>query len=377
MVQLPASPLHAVKTISKLLSVSEKGLWRIYFLVRRNRGYTQFEIPKRSGGARRIHKPIDDLFYVQGQIKSLILDNAPEPPDCVTAFRRGLSIRDHALVHCDKMVLVKLDLKDFFPSVSFTRVWGIFEDLGLSPRDARLLAYLATIESDLASPSPITQLKLQNNKFTSIAKSAIRKLYAGVEEMYKYSKSDDYDTFSDIADSAFLQKRYAKELEARAKPRVLKRRGLPQGAPTSPQLANLAARRLDARLLGLAASMGFQYTRYADDLTFSTTDHRGKVNVLKWSVEQIVNDCGFTLNAEKTTVMRAPATRLTTGLIVNGSEPRVRRSTIRLVRAMLHQQSIGKLPDDEIAKLNGYMSFIQMVNPEQARKLLNEPDSSV
>jgi len=90
------------------------------------------------------------------------------------------------------MVLVKLDLKDFFPSVSFTRVWGIFKDLGLSPRDARILAFLTTIESDSASPSPIAQLKLQNNKFISIAKSAISELFAGIEEMNRLSRCDYY-----------------------------------------------------------------------------------------------------------------------------------------------------------------------------------------
>jgi len=56
---------------------------------------------------------------------------------------------------------------------------------------------------------------------------------------------------------------------------------------------------------------------------------------------------------------------------------REKPEAIRQVRAMLHQQRLARLPDDEVAKLNGYMSFIRMVNPEQARKLLNEPDPSV
>jgi len=362
-----------MEILSERLGVSKGLLWHAYSLARRGNGYTTFEIPKRSGGSRKIHKPVESLLWVQRLIKLHILDDAPAPADCVTAFRKGRSIADNARVHCDKSVLVKFDLKDFFPSISFTRVTGIFKSLGFNEREAKGLAYLTTIQLDSIEESPSVLLHYERLRAQEISEAYVEHLRH--EARQKRSALEHGIDFGDLGWEANELFDDAKRIENDCRQKQLKRRGLPQGAPTSPQLANLAGMRLDARLSGLAKLLGFQYTRYADDLTFSSNDPRAKTNALARLVAKIVKESGFEMNPTKTCFMRAPATRQTTGLVVNDTVPRVRRRTIRKVRAMLHQKKMGKLEGNQTYKLAGFLSFIRMINPEQADRL--EEDRSV
>jgi hypothetical protein len=111
---------------------------------------------------------------------------------------------------------------------------------------------------------------------------------------------------------------------------------LPQGAPTSPPLANLAAFHLDVRLAALAESWGARYTRYADDLAFSAgrSWRVGTSRVLDL-VGQIVREEGFRLNDRKTAVLPRAGRQLLGGLVVNET-PRVSRAEVDLLRAILH-----------------------------------------
>jgi hypothetical protein len=302
--------------LSKILEIEPFILARLCGLKRRHDWrdpkplYKTFPLPKKGGGVRFIHAPCRALAFVQQRIKARLLDPAPVHDECVSAFRAGLSIVDHAKPHCGKAVVIKMDLKDFFPSVTFHKVESVFRGLKIDGALSTQLALLTTT----------------------------------------WLKAD--------AESSETEESLPSEGE----------RALPQGAPTSPQLANMAARRLDLRLLGLSKRLGFKYSRYADDLTFSSDDTKAKVNVLLRLVEQIVTDCKFQLNPNKTRVMRAPATQRVTGLIVGGEVPRVPRATMRRVRAMLHQQKIGRLgPEEE--RLAGYCAFVKMVNPGQLEKL--------
>src|SRR5206468_5621678 len=113
-------------------------------------------------------------------------------------------------------------------------------------------------------------------------------------------------------------------------------RGLPQGACTSPALSNLLARRLDSRLSGLAKKLGFTYTRYADDLTFSgSAEAAAKTGYLLARVRHIVADEKLTVNEYKTRVHRPNARQSVTGIVVNQS-PTVPRRLRRRLRAILH-----------------------------------------
>lgn len=296
-----------------------------------NQKYHNFSIPKRKGGSRTIHKPASDLMLLQKRIKQKILDELPSPQSCVTAFTKGKSILNNAESHTEKSVVVKFDLKDFFPSISFAKVFKIFTSLGFNHAEASDLSFITT--------TPTVALPY--------------------EDFPKGKLVHALKNFDSLPQEKFKN---------------FRRRGLPQGAPTSPQLANLAALRMDQRMTGLAKSLGFSYTRYADDLTFSSESSNAKVNILIKAVSDIVGESGFILNHKKTGIMRAPGLRRVTGLIVDGNKPKVRRSMMRKIRALIHQ--FDKLPNFKgINQLQGYLSFVQMINTEQFDKLTSSsPD---
>lgn len=331
--------------------------------------YSKFEIPKRGGGLRIIHKPEGDLLIVQRLINRRLLDLVPEQPDCVMAFRRGCSITDNAQRHSAKAVVVKFDLKDFFSSISFTRVNGIFQSIGFNEHESRTLAFITTtpcieISRKQTAPVEIRALKKQIRQLQQLGEDAARSLSYHNHILHRINEDgiDASDYFGEDKDLA----RNLKIASSASQSNM--RRGLPQGAPTSPQLANLAAKALDARLVGLGRTLGFVYTRYADDLTFSSENPKAKVDALKAIVAQVVADCGFWLNESKTSVMRAPSTQRVTGLIANGKTPRVPRATIRRIRAMMHHCHSDKT-FDKVEQLKGYLAFVRMVSREQAEKL--------
>jgi retron-type reverse transcriptase len=157
------------------------------------------------------------------------------------------------------------------------------------------------------------------------------------------------------------------ELDRENLVRLVTRNGrLPQGAPTSPHLANLVSRRLDLRLKRLAHATGWTYSRYADDLAFSG---EGEPRKLIPIVEQIVADEGFQPARQKTRVMSRHQRQVVTGLVVNDklALPRPKR---RLLRAMLHRlRSLNRntvsLP--EIQVIHGHLALAALVDPEGYR----------
>lgn len=151
-------------------------------------------------------------------------------------------------------------------------------------------------------------------------------------------------------------------------------RHLPQGAPTSPAITNIICHRLDKRLTGLASILGFTYTRYADDLTFSA-DAAGKKNInkLKGLVHTIIEDEGFTVHPDKTKVMRKSSRQEVTGVIVN-EKPGVNREDLKRFRALLFQiekdgiqgKKWGNSPDI-LASIQGYANFVAMVDARKGQ----------
>ncbi|WP_331314376.1 reverse transcriptase domain-containing protein [Methylobacterium mesophilicum] len=238
--------------------------------------YRRFTIPKKAGGLRRISAPMPRLKRAQYWILDALLAHVPVHP-AAHGFVPGRSIVTNAAAHVGRDVVVNLDLKDFFPSLDYRRIKGKFRGLGYAEPVATVLALLCT--------------------------------------------EPDVDAVE--IDGARL---YA----ARGP------RRLPQGAPTSPALTNLVCTRLDARLAGLAGSLGFTYTRYADDLTFSASgEAAGKVGALLKYVHAIVAGEGFTVHPDKTRVMRRGRHQEVTGLTVN-ERVGVPRETLRRFRALLH-----------------------------------------
>lgn len=151
---------------------------------------------------------------------------------------------------------------------------------------------------------------------------------------------------------------------------------LPQGAPTSPALANLAAFGLDRRLAGLAAALGLTYTRYADDLTFSGASGLVRAATgLRTKVTLIAAEEGFTVNERKSTFVVRAGRQTVCGLVVN-ERPNVTRDEYDTLRAILHnaardgpesQNRAGVA--DFSAHLLGRIAWIASVNPARGAKL--------
>lgn len=278
--------------------------------------YNRFTIPKRSGGARPIAAPKKSLRVAQRWVFENIVEKLVPNMAVTMAFRPGVSIVDNARLHAGRAVVMRIDIRNFFPSVTFPRVRGLFESIGYSPGVATLLGLLCT-----EAPRAV---------------------------------ADHHGT------------RYAVATGPRA---------LPQGACTSPGLANFSCRRLDARIRGYARKLGFRYTRYADDLVFSHRDTNAPVDGMRRAVYRILRAEGFEPNEDKTCVMRSHQLQVVTGIAVN-TTPRVSRDAVRRFRAIAHQcrtrgleAVTAELGRDAYAYLNGYLSFVRMVNPAQADRL--------
>lgn len=147
---------------------------------------------------------------------------------------------------------------------------------------------------------------------------------------------------------------------------------LPQGAPTSPKLANLVCWQLDRRLLGFVGRRGITYTRYADDLTFSAYSYTKLVHALT-VIRQIVNSEGLRLNESKTRISGPSRRHRVTGLIVNEKSYGVGRETYRVLRSKLHRLSRtpSSAPDGggDVSHARGWLAFVKDVDPVREHRL--------
>jgi RNA-directed DNA polymerase len=273
--------------------------------------YVRYIAPKRGGGERVILAPKRELKALQRKVLDGMLARVPTART-THGFVRGRSVVTNAQPHVGKQIVLKLDLKDFFPSITFPRVRGLFIALGYSFAVASALALLCT----------------------------------------------EYDREEFLRDGT----RYFISIGPRH---------LVQGAPTSPALANLVAWRLDRRLGGLAARHGFAFTRYADDLTFSG-DNADAVHKVRTVAQRIIGDERFAVNAAKTRLARRSARQVVTGLVVNDgiATPRELR---RRLRATLHNAEKAGLEAqnrDGRANFPGYLqgliAFVNAANPRHA-----------
>src|SRR6185437_1264400 len=147
---------------------------------------------------------------------------------------------------------------------------------------------------------------------------------------------------------------------------------LPQGAPTSPALANLAAFRLDRRLSGLAARNGLRYSRYADDLTFSGGRLRRGWAGLEALVGEIARSEGFALNPAKSTLRTAAARQQVCGIVVNAA-PNAPRAEYDRLKAILHNAArhgpASQGLSGRTAELQGRIAWVASLNPARGDKL--------
>ncbi|HEY9851343.1 MAG TPA: reverse transcriptase domain-containing protein [Leptolyngbyaceae cyanobacterium] len=234
--------------------------------------YLTFELNKKSGGTRIVSAPASALKLIQKKLNQ-VLQSAYQPKPSVHGFIYSKNIATNAKAHIRKRYVLNLDIKDFFPSINFGRVRGMFIALpyGFSPDVATVLA----------------QICCHNNQ-------------------------------------------------------------LPQGAPSSPIVSNMICAKLDSELQQLAKKLRCTYTRYADDITFSTTmpkfpkelayfisiEEQHKL-VLGNELLSIIKGNGFQVNEKKIRLQSKDEHQEVTGVTVNQCT-NVNRNYIRQIRAMLH-----------------------------------------
>lgn len=277
--------------LSKLLDIRKDTLIPIIFDV--DSQYCSFQIPKRNGGVRSICAPYPTLMFIQRWIYDNILSDKEIHP-AATGFIKQKSIVDNAKAHLDQRCLLKMDLKDFFPSITKQNIYYIFKGFGYSRKVAWNLATFCSFE--------------------------------GV---------------------------------------------LPQGAPTSPALSNILAKKLDRRLAGFAKKFDLIYTRYADDLTFSGYSISAKM--IQY-IEEIIQDQKFRVNKEKTKLIIGNKQKIITGISISSNKitiPKERKREIRkniyhvLTKGLFeHLKNIGKNDAIYIERLLGYLYFWKSVEPE-------------
>ncbi len=283
------------------------------------RHYRYVFTPKRDGALRLLEAPKLRLKDIQRRILRDILDHVPVHRS-VHGFVRGRSCISGAQIHSGEFMVVRLDLRRFFPSIPAGRVRGIFRSIGYPSEVAHLLSRLCTT----APPREVL------------------------------------DAIPDWA-----------ERQAYAVPH------LAQGAPTSPSLANLCAWRLDQRLSGLALRRKANYSRYADDLCFS--GDRAFAQHLKGMLPlaaAIVRDEGFALNVDKTRLMRSSTAQVVTGVVVNEGVNVSGRAFDRL-KAILENCRRSANPEDQNrdhhgnfrAHLEGRIAWVEQLNPRRGGKL--------
>jgi retron-type reverse transcriptase len=285
--------------------------------------YKQVLIQKRNGTVRLLEAPKARLKGIQRRILRDILTPVPVH-DRAHGFVAGRSCLTGAQSHAHEAVVASFDLAAFFPSIGAPRIHGIFRSLGYPWAVARHLTGLCTT---ITPSSVINRLSVPPGDT-----AALRAMY-GV-------------------------------------------RHLPQGAPTSPALANLLAWRLDRRLDGLARAAGANYTRYADDLAFSgDADFARSIGRFDKAVTAITGEEGVHLNQSKTRIMHRHERQRVTGLVVN-DHSNVGRDEFDTLKAILHNcarkgphgQNRTAEPDFR-RHLDGRVAWVEQVNPHRGIRL--------
>lgn len=219
--------------------------------------YQEISIPKKRGGERTLTVPHHPLKWLQRSLLT-VLTHLFSCHKCAHGFERGKSIVTHAKQHTGKNYVYTIDIKDFFPSITRNRVFGMLQayPINASQPVARYLANLTCHNGCL-----------------------------------------------------------------------------PQGAPTSPILSNLLCRRLDSRLFKWARQNGYTYSRYADDLTFSTNNDSFPDRDIAF-IDDIIRDEGFEVNDDKRRLQPYYKRQMVTGLVVN-EKVNLPREKLRGLRALL------------------------------------------
>ena len=291
--------LPAILTLGHLAFQTGVSYIKLHELVSRNIDpYRTFSIKKRTGGWRRINVPEFGLLRVQKYIDRHILSKIPASPYSYAFESRNLikkclnksnsPIADCATQHLGCRWLIKIDLRHFFESLSEMQVYRVFAEAGYNNLVSFELARLCTK-----------------------VLSATAKKYSKAN--WKSGRPSWVDGNSYPRYSFYIDK--------------YKRIGhLPQGAPTSPRLSNLIVRKLDIEIAKVVDSYGLTYTRYADDMTFSTGSNsfskkQGCDFINK--IYSLLPKHGLRPHPQKAQIVPPGARKIVLGLLVDGDNVRL------------------------------------------------------
>ena len=275
--------------LAEVLGVKESTLTFLLYKLSEDDKYSTFSVQKRNGGVREISAPVAGLKSIQRKLAEALLEVYPGR-SCVHGFVPKKNIKSNASSHCHRKWIVNIDLKDFFPTIHYGRVKGLFEN--------RPFCYPGALARELAN---------------LCCKGGV----------------------------------------------------LPQGAPTSPIISNFICWRLDNQLQQLAKGSKCFYTRYADDITFSSNlssippeigviDEDKKL-VLSKNILDIVNSNCFELNLKKNRYAFRWQRQEVTGLIINSGNTNVPRKFVMQVREMIHsweRYGLEKAAEEHFNKYN-------------------------
>ena len=312
--ELELPVLETVKDVASAMNITLAELRFLTFSRKNSKisHYKRFKVAKKSGGFRLISAPMPRLKKAQLYILEQILNKTnthPKAHGCVI----GKSILSNAEPHVNKAVVINQDLKNFFPSITYNRIKGVFKSLGYSEQ-------IAVIFALLCSEPKILDISL-------------------------------------LGENYFAQRG---------------NRFLPQGSPCSPAITNVLCRNMDYRLEGIGKKYGFNYSRYVDDITLSGDKEQftNITAVLKYS-SKIIEDENFVLHPEKLRIMKRHQRQEVTGVVVN-EKPNVNKKSLKRFRALLFQIEKDGIQGKSwngganvLAEIDGYANFVYQINKEK------------
>jgi retron-type reverse transcriptase len=343
--------------------------------------YKQFEISKKSGAKRIIHAPVEGLKSIQ-KVVSLILQCVFEPHKAATGFVFDKSIVDNARLHLNNRYVYNIDLKDFFPSVDQARVWKCFQLkpfnlIGTISPDNSLYNNILCLSDDngvrsiyIMQGSWLSILKNSKGEQVIYTQTDVNKLvqegnFLGTGDlseevitdlirtdiMCKNNRRSNRSYLANILASICCTEMSVERLDENGDWVIQKRRVLPQGAPTSPVITNIVCQKLDFLLTKLAYKHGLVYSRYADDITFSS-----KHNVYQPDSEflielnEIITGQNFHIKESKTRLQKDGFRKEVTGLLVNDKVNVHKRYVKQLRMWIYYWEAYGKEKAEQIFK---------------------------
>jgi hypothetical protein len=363
----------------------------VLLVSRPNERYHSFTLKKKSGGTRTIHAPVNGLKAIQRSL-AFILQCVFEPHPAANGFVMGKSIVDNAKIHVGNNYVYNIDLKDFFPSIDQARVWKCLQLAPFNLSDSVALTEEEKLNATQTGirkfrtdhseeiyykieeggkiwiiddntgnfkrykdrltahiPRPEQMLQLDNSEIMAQHQAYQKeKEEILIEDFKRYIL--DADNRRILLNQSKSRQRLASiiamlcctEMDVERKNKITgdwetcKRNVLPQGAPTSPVITNIICYKLDRRLSGLAKRFGLKYSRYADDITFSSMHNVYQPeSAFLNELHRIISDQNFHIKESKTRLQKDGYRKEVTGLLVN-EKVNVQRRYIKQLRMWLY-----------------------------------------